>query len=223
MARALGASTSTTYRYVRSLVQFGFLDPTPGSGYGLGPAFIRYDRISRQNDALIRFASSSMRNLLSETTQSATVLLCRRFKECVMCVHEEHGDKPHTKTSYERGVAMPMFLGATSKVILAHLPERNLKSIYLSNEREIKRVGVEDWASFKEQMKGIKRAGFTITDSEVAAGRVGIAAPIFRESLVIAGLSLVFVPKQAQRKLLPDFASKVMKISADLSSQLSRS
>ena len=43
-----------------------------------------------------------------------------------MCVHQVRGDKSRGETSYERGVAMPMFLGATSKVILAQLPDRTL-------------------------------------------------------------------------------------------------
>jgi glutaconate CoA-transferase, subunit A len=39
--------------HVRGLVQAGFLDPVTGAGYALGPGFIRYDRILRQNDQLI--------------------------------------------------------------------------------------------------------------------------------------------------------------------------
>jgi DNA-binding IclR family transcriptional regulator len=203
IARALDASTSTTYRHVRSLVQAGFLDPVTGAGYVLGPAFIRYDRISRQNDEIIYFAVPVMRELLDETTQKATVILCRRFKDCVMCVHEEHGREPHAATSYERGVAMPMFLGATSKVILANLPERNLRSVYLNNEHKIRTAaGVRDWIDFKEQIRAIRRAGFAMTDSEVAEGRIGLAAPISRAGLVVAGISMVIVPSEKERASL---------------------
>lgn len=221
IARALHASTSTTYRHVRLLVQSGFLDPTHWGGYRLGPAFIRYDRISRQSDELIQHASPLMKKLLKDTTQSATVILCRRFRECVMCVHEEHGQKPHAPTSYERGVAMPMFLGATSKVILAHLPERNLRATYLNYEREIRRAGLKDWSTFKDQMRLIRRAGTAMTESEITQGRVGIAAPIFRGGLVTAGLSLVFVPTASDRRKFEIFASKIKGAARQLSDLIS--
>lgn len=221
IAGAIQASTSTTYRHVRSLVQAGFLDPVTGAGYTLGPAFIRYDRISRQNDEVIRVARPAMKRLLEETTQRATVILCRRFKDCVMCVHEEHGDEPHASTTYERGVAMPMFLGATSKVILSNLPERSLRTVYLGNEDQIRdAAGVRDWPEFKEQIRLIRKAGFAKTDSEVAPGRVGIAAPVSRAGLVVAGISLVLVPDAQQRNHLKAYADCVVSAAARLTSAL---
>jgi DNA-binding IclR family transcriptional regulator len=138
-----------------------------------------------------------------------------------MCVHDEHGNQPHDSVSYERGVAMPMFLGATSKVILANLPERTLKAIYLKNERKIRDTLAQNgWNEFKEQIRSIKRAGFAVTDSEVAEGRVGLAAPISRGDVVIAGISLVITPNSDQRKKLSEFASSVVASAALISAEL---
>jgi DNA-binding IclR family transcriptional regulator len=192
ISRVLNISARTAYRYVRDLVAAGFLDPVTGAGYALGPAFIRYDRILRQSDRLIGVATPAMTELLDKTSQRATIVLCRRFRDCVMCVHEVQGRKPHPGTSYERGIAMPMFLGATSKVILAHLPDRMLKRVYLANEKVIRRaVRTRDWPGFKAELREIRRAGFALTDSEVAKGRIGLAAPISRNGQVIASIALV--------------------------------
>jgi len=218
---ALGTSISTTYRHVRSLVQAGFLDPAAGAGYALGPGFIRYDRIVRQNDRLIRVAEPIMRTLLTRTNRDATVILCRRFKDCVMCVHEVQGDNPKQTTSYERGVAMPMFLGATSKVILANLPDRTLKSVYLANEATIRRVlKLNDWKTFKDQFRDIRRAGYALTDSEVAAGRIGLAAPISRGEQVIAGISLVAIPRKTERSKIDGYIPKVVAAAKQISDLL---
>lgn len=223
LARELNASTSTTYRHVRELVQFGFLDPVAGAGYSLGPAFIRYDRILRQNDELIRIATPVMEDLLAQTSQKATVILCRRFKDCVMCVFEVHGSEPHLSTSYERGVAMPMFLGATSKVIMANLPDRALKAIYLSNEQTIHQLlHVDNWPQFKEEIRSIKRAGYAMTDSEVAQGRIGLAAPISRDQQVVAGISLVAVPNTTERKKMDGFVAHVVEAAKKISVALSK-
>jgi DNA-binding IclR family transcriptional regulator len=218
----LGIPTSTIYRHVRDLVQAGFLDPVTGAGYSLGPAFIRYDRVLRQTDPLIGLAAPIMAQLLERTTQRATVILCRRFRDGVMCVHEVHGSEPHSPTSYERGVAMPLFLGATSKVILAHLPDRTLKRVYHVNEPLIHgSLRVSDWLEFRTQLRDIRKAGFAMTDSEVSKDRVGIAAPIKRGDQLIAGVSLVGVLGQAERARIPDYIPHLLAAAATISTQLS--
>lgn len=223
ISSALEISASTAYRHVRDLVKSGFLDPVTGAGYSLGPAFIRYDRILRQNDPLIQIADPVMAALLDRTSQSCMVVLCRRFKDCVMCVHEVRGKKSLGQTSYERGIAMPMFLGATSKVILAQLPDRMLKSIYLANEKTIRRVlRTRNWAEFKAELKEIRGAGFAMTESEVAKGRTALAAPITRNGQLVAGISLIVTGSGWGRKKLSNFVPHVLASAGQISQSLSR-
>lgn len=192
IAQETGVSQSSAYRDVQELCRTGFLDPVIGAGYVLGPAFIEYDRLLRQGDTLIPLASHTMRELLGQTTQRATAILCRRYRDTVMCVHQEHGTGPHPITTYERGVAMPLFAGASSKVVLAHLEDRALKRIYLDNEATIRaRLGHGDWKTFKAELRAIRQAGVAETVSEVALGRAAIAAPILINKQVIAGVGLV--------------------------------
>jgi DNA-binding IclR family transcriptional regulator len=221
ISRTLGISVSTAYRHVRELVGSGFLDPVTGAGYALGPAFIRYDRILRQSDPLIQIAHPVMAALLDRTRQNGTVALCRRFKDCVMCVHEVRGKKSRGQTSYERGVAMPMFLGATSKVILAQLPDRVLRGVYLANEKTIRQVlRTRDWSEFKSQLREIRRSGFALTDSEVAKGRVGLAAPIGRNGQVAACISLIVDANGWDKKKVSSFIPHVVGAAQSISRSL---
>ena len=192
IGREMGTSTSSAYRDVQELCQAGFLVPVVGSGYVLGPAFIQYDRLVRASDPLIRHAAPRMRKLLADTTQRAVAVLSRRYRDEVMCVHQEAGSGPHPLTAYERGVAMPLFSGATSKAILAHLNERTLERIYLEHEEAIRQAtGCTSWRAFREQLESIRADGYAVTVSEVAPGRVGVASPIHASGQVIGGLSLV--------------------------------
>ncbi|MBB5213736.1 IclR family transcriptional regulator [Parapusillimonas granuli] len=192
IAHEMGTSTSSAYRDVQELSQAGFLIPIVGSRYVLGPAFVQFDRVVRISDPLIRLGTAQMRELLDRTTQRAVAVLSRRYRDQVMCVHQETGNAPYPLTSYERGVAMPLFVGATSKAILAHLNDRTLEKIYLENEEEIKRsLHCTNWKEFRDHLAEIRKAGVAVTTSEVAKGRVGIAAPIFASKQVIGGLSLV--------------------------------
>jgi DNA-binding IclR family transcriptional regulator len=115
-----------------------------------------------------------------------------------------------------------MFLGATSKVILANLPDRTLKSVYLANEATIRRVlKVRDWKTFKDQFREIRKAGYALTDAEVAAGRIGLAAPISRDGQVIAGISLVAVPSKTDRTKIGNYIPNVIEAAAAISAALS--
>ena len=191
IAQEMGVSVSSAYRDVQELSRAGFLDPVAGAGYVLGPAFIEYDRLIRASDPLIQVAAPLMHRLLQRTTQQGTAILCRRYRDCVMCVHQERGTQSKARTFYERGVAMPLYVGAASKAILAYLDERTLKRSYEEHREHIRRAsGREDLKSFRAEMRGIRRDGYAITIGELGAGRVGFAAPILLEGAAVAGLSL---------------------------------
>lgn len=221
IANAMNVSQSSAYRDVQDLVRNGFLDPVTGAGYVLGPAFIEYDRLLRKGDPLIRIAADILRNLLGRTTQNATAILCRRYRDTVMCVHQEHGAGPHPPTSYERGVAMPLFVGASSKVVLAHLDDRALKRIYLDNEGEIHaRLGGMDWKTFKAEARAIRKNGYVTTISEVAEGRCGVAAPVLVDRQVIAGVSLVMSTNEWNGQRLQQLVAAVRESARHISEQL---
>jgi len=220
MTRALGLPESTIYRHVRNLVTAQFLDPVTGAGYALGPAFIRYESILRETDPLILHATPVMAALLAQASPYCTVLLSRRFKDCVMCVHELRGRKSG-ETGYGRGVSMPMFLGATSKSILAQLPPRTLKAVYLANEETIRRVlQIRDWNQFRANVKEIRRAGFVMSKSEVTKGRIGIAAPITRNGQPFASISLAGTGWS--KKKIDSYIPLVCDAAAQISKSLSR-
>lgn len=222
ISQALEISVSTAYRHLRVLVSSGFLDSVTGTGYTLGPAIIRYDWLLRQNDPLIRIADPIMAALLDRTSQSYTVALCRRFKDCIMCVHEKRGANSRGQITYERGVAMPMFIGATSKVILAHLPDRILRGVYLANENAIRKtLHTIDWKEFKSQLREIRRGGFALTESEVAEGRIGLAAPIAHNGHVVASISLIADTKEWNKDKAAGSISHVVDAAERISQSLS--
>jgi len=223
IAREMDISASTAYRDVQELCQTGFLDRVLGAGYVLGSAFIQYDRLIRRDDALIRHAAPLMRRLLGRTTQRATAVLSRRYRDCVMCVHQEQGSAPHPVTAYDRGVAMPLFKGATAKAVLAHLDARVLKRMYLENETQIRAAsGCGTWKEFQAQLAAIRSDGYAVTVGEVAADRVGIAAPVHLGTQVIAALSLVLHARHFTGTARKRFPVAVRDVAEVLSNAVSR-
>ena len=56
--------------------------------YSLGPAIIQYDRQIQLTDPLLRVSKPVMTDLLRVAPRGSVVLLCRIFRETVLCVHQ---------------------------------------------------------------------------------------------------------------------------------------
>ena len=187
MSDALGVPPSTVYRTVRDLVAGGFLEAAQESVYRLGPAFIEYDRLLRLTDPLVAAGRGALHDVVAQARTPCVALLSRLYNDQVMCVADEAARDTSLRPSYERGRPMPLTQGATSKVILAHLPARQLNRLIGSPKD-----GDAKHAALRRELSDIRKRGFCATASEIDAGLAGIAAPVIvREAGIIASLSLV--------------------------------
>ncbi len=201
-AHELDISVSTSYRYFRGLIGAGMLVPAAAGQYVLGPAFIEIDRFIRNNDPVLQRAVPVLRWLRDQVGDAVTVLLCRVYGDRVMCVHQERApDDAPDSVGYERGKPMPLFRGATSKVILAHLPARSLRRIFAANGPAIREAGLGDsLEAFKAALKAIRATEALVTRGEVDPGRVGIAAPLFGGDRNVLGSLSVVIPRDREAR-----------------------
>jgi DNA-binding IclR family transcriptional regulator len=192
-AEQLQVSATTAYRYFKRLTNAGLITPIAGASYALGPGIIQMDRQIQICDPMLNAARTVMIDLVQYAAAGATILLCRLFHDRVMCVHQVMGLGPQAPVSYERGRLMPLFRGATSKIILAHLPTRTLKTLFTREAAEIAAANLgATWDEFRHALAGLRRAGVVVSRGEIDPGRVGVAAPIFDKDRAILG-SLSFV------------------------------
>lgn len=188
LSDALGVPTSTLYRTLRELVAAGFLESANDGGYRLGPAFIEFDRLLRLTDPLVAAGRAALHDVVMQAHTPCVALLSRLYNDQVMCVADEAGRETPFRSSYERGRPMPLTQGATSKVILAHLPARQLnKLIGAPRDGDAKKH-----AALRKDLAEIRKKGYCSTASEIDPGLAGIAAPVIvREAGIVASLSLV--------------------------------
>jgi DNA-binding IclR family transcriptional regulator len=191
----LGVSVPTTYRYFKKLTKAGLISPVSGAGYTLGPAIIQMDRQIQIGDPMLNAARSVMIALAGDAPEGSTALLCQLFHDGVMCVQQVMGRGPQTPVSYERGRLMPLYRGATSKIILAHLRSRTLKALFGRDAAQIEEAGLgANWEEFRRALAVIRRTGVSLSHSEIDPGRVGVAAPVFDKERVVLGSLSVVVP-----------------------------
>src|SRR6185437_14833995 len=177
MLEGLNLTRSTLYRYVRTLVEFGLLATSPGAGYTLGPRVVELDYKIRARDPVILASHPLMTQLVQ--TVPGIALLCRRYRDKVLCVHQVSGPVGFVST-YERGRARPLLKGAASLVILAHMPAAQISKLYHQDPGAFAEAGLgESLKAVRSALRAIRQRGWQASESQVVSGVTGIAAPIF--------------------------------------------
>ncbi len=209
-AGSLGVSASSAYRYFAALLNAGLLTAASSNAYTLGPAIIQYDRQIQIADPLLRAAKPVMADIMRFAPSGSTVLLCRIYRETVLCVHQLAAGERFRQVSYERGRPMPLFRGATSKIILAHLAPRDLRRVYDASPAEVAAADLgRTWDAFRSTMTQMRKVGHAITRAELDAESIGIAAPILDDSRKVLG-SLSYVIPVAEERIAAWLASLAM-------------
>jgi DNA-binding IclR family transcriptional regulator len=221
-AKEIGASVSTAYRYFRDLCKVGLLDSSPGGKYVLGPAVIENDRKIRLTDPLIKVGRPAMQRLVIRSGSSGVALLCRIYRNRVMCVHQEARVLTENAVGYERGRPMPMFLGASSKVIFANLPSKTARSFFEKSPEEIAAGALgSDWDTLKLNLRRIRKVGIHITRGEVDSGRVGVAAPVFGpDRNVIGSITMALPDAEATPQFIANISALVQAAAREIDAGL---
>jgi len=190
LMEALGASRASIYRDLGQLTRVGMLERVSNRGYVLGPMVIELDRQIRLADPLLEAAQDLLAWLAHET--GGTILLCRLHGSKVMCIHQVNGHNPSLSVSYERGRSMPLYRGATSKIILAHLPQTHLKQLWATDRQTIVGAGLPgDFALFCEMLSALRKAGYCVAGGEVDPNAVGCAVALRDGEHLLGSLSVV--------------------------------
>lgn len=193
IADRLDVPASTVYRSVRELISTGFLEPSTEGHYRLGASFIEFDRLVRLTDPLVHKGTPFLSDIVEQAQIPCVAVLARLYDNRVMCVADRASKGSTILTSYERGLPRPLTRGATSKAILAQLPQRKLAKL-IEDEDWTSRPGaaVTSEADFRADLAAIRKRGYCIGRGEVDQGLVGIAAPVaVAEQAIIGSLSLV--------------------------------
>lgn len=186
----LDASRASIYRDLRQLADAGFVERVDRRGYVLGPRIVQMDRQIRLSDPLLQAAQELPQQLARDC--AGTVLLCRLHQATVLCILEARHPGAGPAVSYERGRAMPLYKGATSKVILAHLPRERLAEVLAGQRAALARAG---WPTRLDALAAalapLREQGHCITHGEIDPDVVGLAVPLASGARLLGSLSVV--------------------------------
>lgn len=177
---------STAYRYVALLREFGFLMEAPGGKYALGPRALGMARAAQAALNYTELARPLMEALCHDTGE--TVFLLRRVGDHAICIGRCDPVNP-VRIFLEIGSAVPLHVGASPKLLLAHLPARE-RDAYIARYIERDPALRRNRARLRAELDQMRAHGSGITIDEITPGVWACAAPILEHGKVIAALSV---------------------------------
>ncbi|HEX4834191.1 MAG TPA: IclR family transcriptional regulator [Trebonia sp.] len=124
------------------------------------------------------------------------------------------------------GLSVPLHASALGKVLLAHgaaqVPARPRPG--QSRHEELPRVTdktITSLAGLRAELAGVRSRGYAVSDEELEAGLIAIAAPVFRyDGTVVAALSVSAPTSRMRRDTATAVARRCVEEAAGLSSAL---
>jgi DNA-binding IclR family transcriptional regulator len=219
----LKLTRSTGYRTVKALAETGLLDRVSDDGYVLGPRILELYRQLQNGNPLLAIARPIMMALAAESAKGTAVLLCRSYRDQVMCLHQEMTYGRQELVSYQVGRPMPLYAGSSSLVVLAVLPRPRLQRLYERDAELIAQAGLAaSAADFFQVLKQIRKEGARVSFGEVDKGRIGVSAAFKQGELgIVGGLSIVLSQMHASETDIARARLQVMAAAGEISRKLS--
>ena len=194
ISKGLCVPTSTIYRYLDTLLDSGFLrKDSDNTKYRLGYRLLRLGDYVSQGMDFVETARPFL-NELSDRCEETTLLMVLSGRRSLCLAKKE--TKRLIRLSPQIGLTLPLYAGASSKVLLAfQLP--SFINEYLSSTKIKKMTPFTTLSTtaLRKELEQIRTDRYSICDQDVSPGLAGIAAPVFDakgnvvSSLVVAGPS----------------------------------
>lgn len=203
LSRAVHLPKATVHRLVSVLAGRGFLARDPLTAqYRLGLNVFRLGTMFLAQTHVREAALPAIHALAGETgeTVNLNVVIDRR-RVCIEKAESTH-DIRH---AVELGRPMPLYAGASGKLLLAHLPESEVEAVIASGLDRLTGRTVVDAARLRRGLAEIRRRGVAVTSDERVEGASAVSAPVRDASgRVVAGLTISgptyrFTPDRVRR------------------------
>ena len=200
---------STTYRLLADLERHGLVARDGRRGVTLGLLVLDFARSLEEllEQTLVQPARDVMRALAR--AHGETALLTAPGGTHAMCLASVESPQHAVRLSYDRWRTAPMHLGASGKVLLAHLDDAHAERILAAPPPHPSGGAQIDVATVRGQIAATRRDGHLVTHGELDDGATAVAAPVLDpRGRPVAALS-VAGPSERMRPLLNDIVPAV--------------
>ncbi|MEJ8839395.1 IclR family transcriptional regulator [Ramlibacter sp. AN1133] len=189
IAERIRMPKTTAFRLVNTLERAGFLVRMDNQQYCLSLKMARLGGLVRSTLSIREIARPVMLQVNEQTRETITLNTIVGVDRMVL----EVVDTPAPLMSMARqGQHMPLFLGASSRILLAYMEPDELEKVVKANMK----TPDFDRAAFDRELARFRRQGYALTRGQRVSGLTAIAVPIFdmkgavRHCLALTGPSI---------------------------------
>lgn len=182
IARELDLSKAVVHRILRSLASRELArQPAGSSGYVLGPLLTTTTAEASAVRELRSISAGPLSELRDQTGETATLSVLTGHER----VYVDQYESPHeVKMVVELDVPLPLHSGASSKAILAFLPDHDV----LEALQQLRPLRPDlDVAAYRADLAEVRRRGYATSHNERNTGAASIAAPVFGPDAKVLG------------------------------------
>jgi len=219
--KRLGYTQSKTYRLVRTLLRYGLIQEDDGTAqYSLGLGALRLGLLAQQKFNIATIARPYMKELSQITKETVLLAVVNGTKGVV--IERIESEEPVRYSLFQPGVSIPLHAGASSKILMAFLPEEEWDHIIkVEGLKRYTPNTITNKNKLKAHLREIRRKGCALSDQEADRGVRAVAAPILNGAgELLAGLSITGPVFRINKKKLDGLGKLVMEYSRKISMEL---
>lgn len=190
LSKRLDLPKSTLHRFLISLEAHGILRQDGETKlWRLGYRLFVWGALAEESTPWREVARPIMRDLVNDTGETALLTVYASGE--VLCLDKIETNQP-VRLALEAGSRHPPHAGASSKILMAHLPRSEVDAIIRERglprlcENTITRVG-----ELREELRRIRQLGYATSFYETDPGAWGVATPIRdRRGEVVAAIGV---------------------------------
>ena len=177
LVQETGLARSTLSRLVRFLCARSYLMEQRGR-YSLGYAAIDLGRRAQLQFNLVDLCYDLLEELAQETGETAILGGYDESRNCVVCLAQIPSRHGGLRVFENIGNTYPVYAGATSKAVLAFLPEPQLLRVLGGQLTPVNPAVRFTAKKLREQIADIRERKFAVTHEETYPGVSGISIPL---------------------------------------------
>ncbi len=221
ISKILGINSTSTYRYVNTLVELGYLKRVSTSKIlKLGPKALRMGYQFLQGFELLQ----TVKPIIDQTFQEKGFTIDTVLKDEDELIALYRRESKSTINFRHPLLSKSLYARATGKAVLSCMPEEELMQFFDKSEFKSKtKDTIVEKDVLLAELELIKKRGYSLSNEEYLSGLNAIGAPLvnFRINRVIGAVSFDFPALQHSIKSIESkYADTIKKFAIDLSEMI---
>jgi DNA-binding IclR family transcriptional regulator len=218
IANALGISKTGVFRILSSLRKSGFIDFEESTRrYLLGPKILELGLQYLQRFDVREPARDALRDLSAKTDETSTLSVRSGSSRVYI---EQVTPSRAIKMVVVLGQPYPLHAGASSKALLAFLPEDEIEEYLATDIEQVTTDTVVVKSQLREELSRIRENGYAVSFGERQVGAGSVAAPILGQDGVPVASMSVCGPIERFAPNVEEFAILLLAATGDISARL---